>query len=271
MKNTALNKACPVWALPVCVFILVMGFQVLTASASEVESINVMGVIEVSSKSTNTIVGVPWVQLGYATNDAIRVCDLVLTNNLTQGDEIKVYNLDARTANQEYNGWRLGASGWESVTMVNANAVNDSPSPEATGVRRGKAFWLTRQNPMEGTKAVPFYLCGQLVFASAESVSIAAGSTGTPVYMLIAPPFTDDYSLDDIAWDRMTIGEQDTISVPLNTDSGAARIYWYDAAKHKWYYTSTVNRRKVAVYDSKIKAGTGFWYISRGGEGKIKW
>lgn len=252
-------------------FLVAVCSALYSINATAEDSINVFGVLEVHSKATNTIVSVPWVQLGYATNDAIRVCDLVLTNNLSAGDTIVVYDLDTRTENQAYEGWVLSNGGWASIVTVTENEVVDAPKADTARLRRGKAFMLSRRHPIEGGTAVPFYLCGQYTDANADGVEIAAGTMQTPVYHFLAAPYVEDKNLNDIGWNAANIGENDTILLPQNASDGATIIYNFDSSAGKWYYSVKSGRKMVKTYGGTIPAGTGFWYISRGGSMTLAW
>lgn len=235
------------------------------------DSVNVFGVVEVLSKSTNTIVSVPWVKLGVGDDQPIRVCDLVLTNNLSLGDTITVYPVDRRYEAQPFTGWVLAEDGWNSMITVTIDSQYVAPSAENASLRRGKAFCLRRQRPMNGTKAVPFYLCGQFTEAASDTVHIDPGTTNAPIYHLLASPAAEDRKLNDYGWKAAYIGDHDTISVPLNNKNGTARLYWFDREAGKWYYWKDTGWTSEKFYDGVISAGTGFWYISRGGEMTVKW
>lgn len=254
--------------------VLMISSAALTASvgwAGAGDSINVFGIVEVQSKSTNTIVSVPWVHLGEGADRAIQACDLVLTNNLTEGDSLLVYNMDRRYVDQEYTGWALGADGWEPIITVTKDSLAMAPEAENALVKRGKAFWLRRQRPMEGTKAVPFYLCGQYTVNPAESVTIEAGSEEAPAYHLLASPAGVDKCINDYGWQYYNINTNDTITVPLNNVNGTSRLYRYDMEARQWYYTVSSPLGSRKEYNGVINAGTGFWYISRGGRMTVKW
>lgn len=235
------------------------------------DSVNVFGMLEVHSKSTNTIVSVPWVQLGDLSNRPIRACDLVLTNNLSTGDSILVYSLDRRTASQRFVGWTLGANGWESMISVSAESLVLAPDAENTLIRRGKAIWLTRRRPLDdANNAIPFYLCGQYTVNPAEAVKIEPGDEQSPCFHFVACPVAEDRDLNDYGWHPYNIHDRDTIELPLNSANGARERYTYERATNRWYYWSK-GRTKNKVYGGVVRAGTGFWYISRGGRMTIKW
>lgn len=233
------------------------------------DSVNVFGALEVHSKSTNTIVSVPWVNLGPGEERPIRACDLVMTNNLSLGDTILVYNLDKRSIDQQYTGWVLSKTGWESITTVSTDGLSVAPEAELALVNRGKAFWLRRSHPMQGSEAVPFYLCGQYTASAAESVDIDPGSRELPIYHFLASPAGEDKCINDFDWKPYAVNDNDTISVPLNDVKGAFRIYFYDRSVGKWYYK--MPNKNARNYNGIINAGTGFWYISRGGRMTVKW
>lgn len=251
---------------------VIAAFCIGVAFAGAGDSVNVFGILEVSSMSTNTIVSVPWVNLGKGEEKSIRACDLVLTNNLTVGDMIFVYNADRRLSNQEYTGWVLGETGWEGLVNVTENKLYNAPDAENSLVKRGKAFWLQRQRPIEGGKAVKFYLCGQYSENAAEPVLIEPGTKEAPAYHLVACPSGEDRAINDFGWKGYNIDVNDTLEVPQNNINGVKTLYKFDHETDRWYYYKTSAwGGSTKKYDGVAKAGTGFWYVSRGGRMTIKW
>ena len=67
---------------------------------------NVCGLLKITSDLKNTIIGVPWVEVGTTPDADIKVAKLVKTDNLTAGDMLYYYNAGT------WNAWTLGADGW---------------------------------------------------------------------------------------------------------------------------------------------------------------
>ena len=256
---------------------LLMITMLATATAHAVESleysysVNQMGMLQVESSLTNTIIAVPWVDWSADTNAApeIVASNLVKTANLTDGDRLYVFN------NPRYDVYELQNGAWESlktVTAVDGSDVQVSSAEDAATRRlvRGSGLWLKRQKPLdENGKPIYFYLYGQYKPEQLYT-RITAGTYAEPCWNLVAPPGVVNYDLNRITG----AGEKDEIIVP--TDKEPKR-YYYDGG---WYYTTNAvvqvgSRSAVKAIrvtdDTEVPRGTGFWYISNGGSPIISW
>ena len=162
---------------------------------------NVCGLLKITSDLNNTIIGVPWVEVG--TGADVKVAKLVKTDNLTSGDMLYYYE------NGTWNAWTLGANGWEPNTTVTVDGQSVAAPQEAQGIARGKALILERQDLTK-----PFYLYGQFTTAAAAAQTITAGSATAPTYTLLASPKVEafDFNAGKIA----NPGADDEIIIPKN-------------------------------------------------------
>ena len=69
---------------------IALAMMMMGTAAMAVSSSNMFGILRVDSTAEETIISVPWIETAALSGD-IRVCDLVLTSNLTVGDRLLYY------------------------------------------------------------------------------------------------------------------------------------------------------------------------------------
>lgn len=222
---------------------------------------NVCGLLKITSDLTNTIIGVPWVEVG--TGADIKVAKLVKTDNLSEGDTLYYYK------DGTWNAWSLGAQGWQPNTTVTVDGKTVAAPQDAQGIARGQALILERKDVTK-----PFYLYGQFTTAAAAAQSIVAGSATAPGYTLLASPKVEAFDFN--ASGKITNpGADDEIIIPNN--GGESTILTLQDGKWGTRVKNTVKRfgKTVTTYTwteaEPIAAGTGFWYVSKGGAPTINW
>ena len=230
-------------------------------TVSKVSSENTIGVLAVKDAPATTIIGVPWKSL---TEGDIKVDELVRTENLTEGDEIKVYDTTAG----KYKAWTLNENKeWEEVATVSQETTEEPGAATGTTVARGAGVWLTRKNPSE-----PIYLMGQATAdAVGETPVEVPAEAGKEAWTLVASPKVEPVKVADVA-----AGEGDIIRLPT---TGAPKDFKY--RNGKWGYTEyyvddnglTRSRRVETDDKTTIPAGRGFWYINKSTDAnkKIDW
>ncbi len=226
-----------------------------------VESENALGVLACAPSAKTVIVAVPWVG---ADGGDITVAQLFRACDLVDGDQVKCYNPDA----QQYEMWTWSATeGWvANNTVATSGTFTSAPAATVRTLARGAAVWLTRSGA-----AAPFYLCGAFK-ADAATTAIAAGTAAAPVWNLVAPPTLTSFDLNQIA---TGVADGDRILVPM----GATRreysfkngVWGYPKTSTKTIGGETVLTTTRCTTETDIPAGTGFWYISAGGEPTIEW
>ena len=230
-------------------------------TVSKVSSENTIGVLAVKNAPATTIIGVPWKSLE---SGNIKVDELVRTENLTEGDEIKVYDATAG----KYKAWTLNENKeWEEVATVSQETTEDPGAATGTTVARGAGVWLTRKNPSE-----PIYLMGQATADAVEKTPVEVpAEAGKEAWTLVASPKVEPVKVADVA-----AGEGDIIRLPT---TGAPKDFKYRGGK--WGYTeyyvdaNGLTRSQRVETDDKttIPAGRGFWYINKSTDAdkKIDW
>ena len=206
----------------------------------------VMGVADTSS--SNTVVGVPWVNA--------TLSNLVSTATLATGDIIYLYE------GTTWYGYRLNAGVWEPMTTI--GGTDSVGTPDAADIKtlaQGKGLIVQRASNTD-----PIYLCGRYEVATGLNTQIPAGAT-----VLIANPNTV----------AKTIGEGvgsdgDEIRIPLN--GGGLKIYSKQNGVWGTYEESTVTRAgrtkivRTWTQGCSLSAGMGAWYVNKGEtQAEISW
>ena len=232
------------------------GAAALAAKAvSTVASANTFGVLKVESDAKETIIAVPWVEVGIAEANPIAVANLVMTSNLTVGDKLYYYNSDTKT----YLTWQLvesaNAKSWDPLnSVIVSGEVQSGIHAGVQQAPRGSALILERQNPKSNNDAVPIYLYGQYV-SGTTNTTITANS-----WNLIAPPTATDFvvSSENSSTTCMT-GTPATGDYIVLGSNTAKKFKYKDG---KWIWTSKALDVQVPNEYLTIPAGTGAWYVS---------
>lgn len=224
-------------------------------------SSNICGWVQISSDLDAVIIGVPWVEVNSGT--AVKVANLVKTDNLTDGDKLYYYQ------GGTWNCWQLTSGAWQAVTTVENSKITISAAAADQAIARGQALILERSN-----KAVPFFVFGQYTADAAAAQTVTAGTAAAPTYTLLASPKVEAFDLNGTG-KIANVGATDEIVVPKN--GGDQTIYKYK--DNQWGYWGTESmtigtlqvQKQVWKAAPTIPAGTGFWYVSRGGAATFNW
>ena len=256
--------------------------NVYQAITNEIPSTNIIGVLEVNSKLTNTIVAVPWRKLA---SDPVLATDITVSNhvspvNLLEGDSVYALQDGDQYKNSKYEMWVLNKGRqWESVTTVstqpgeaNYSVVEKAPDADKKTFPRGNAVWVTRQSPTDGDAAKPFFLVGQYDPAGVE-IAVAGGAANAPACTQIAiPDYLGTVSINDLNWGVNPV-KNDLITIP--NDGTTVILRWVNGkwGEYKQVYNEALgrNRNTFVPYTDPIPVGTGFWYSRRGGAFSITW
>jgi hypothetical protein len=256
------------------------------AITNEIPSTNIIGVLEVVSPHTNTVVAVPWKQLASSPDLAkdITVSNHVSTVNLTDGDSVyalKDDSISGGEVNSIYEMWTLTNGKWDNVTTVSASGAEMSEASDVKRFPRTKAVWVQRQNPLDKNgEPVPFFLVGQYEYKDVE-IAVAGGSKADPGYTLVSVPSYKDFSINSLDWTGYAATADSTDFVRVVDGSQSLLLKW-SAAQKAWCIEKsggdiTIGKKRIArpgqlvPYETPLKAGTGFWFCRHGGEFTIKW
>ena len=229
-----------------------------------VTSANTFGVLKVTCSAQKVIIATPWVKCATA-DAAVKVTDLVMTDNLTENDAIIVY------VGNEFKGWQLNSSKqWIATAVTGAGGTVTGGDEADAAIARGQAFWFIKSDYTSGD--YDLYLYGQDTTATATS-TIAVGTSANPAYSLLASPNTVAADLNAKNFDG-TRNAADEIRVPRHNLPDL--IYTFKDGQGWGTLTSTQigttgRYKKQWTAGCTIPAGTGFWYVSKGGSGTITW
>lgn len=212
------------------------------------------GLIRVTdTASSNTVIGVPWKNIGDDGN--VTLSNLVSTATLDAGDIVYLYE------GETWLGYQLSASGvWEALTTVNGTDVVSPQAADAKRLVRGTGLIIQRAD-----KTKPIYLCGR---CDSEAVTTAIADSST---VLIANSSDAEVTIGS------TVGAAgDQIRVPLN--GGAMKIYEKDSAKGWGSWEETVTMRNGRPKATRawqngcsFLPGMGGWYVSGTAGTSITW
>lgn len=235
-------------------------------TALAVESSNTFGILKVTipAGQQNTVIAAPWCDAG-ATGDAeksIKVKDIVKTANLTNGDKIYVFN------GNEYSAcFALNNGAWEGAQIVR-EGKDTIEAPDANlAIQRGQAIALCLAAAPTDPKDI--YLYGQYTTVAA-STQIAAGTAEVPAYTLVAPTGTGA----DVVLNAVWVTAQEPSLTPANGDMVFVPGKGYAPYVNNRGFGAISEKFEDGVFKTvftpiAVPAGTGFWYISKGGSGTI--
>ena len=198
-----------------------------------------LGWMRVDSTLPITAVGVPWTDVSDPTAN-VKVADLVKTDNLTDGDNLYVYN------NGTWTFYTLSSGAWVAGTTANSSITATAGNPSEATIARGQALYLERQNP---TTPGYFYVYG------ADGSEITSTTLSGATKYLVASPKAAAFTVTSAKISGAS--NKDVIQVPLT--GGTSRIYQYFKTKNKWRCNG---KWEDETGYEEIPLGTGFWYLA---------
>ena len=211
------------------------------------------GLIRVTdTASCNTIVGVPWKNIGDDGN--VTLSNLVSTANLEAGDIVYLYEDDT------WCGYELSSSGvWEALTTVNGTNIVNPQSADAKRLERGAGLIIQRAHNTN-----PIYLCGRLDDTTPSATAIAANST-----VLFANPLTATKTIS-------SEGANGDKIIVLKNGGGSTIYQKKDGAWGTYVETTTTTSRgtkKIQTWTPgcTLAPGMGAWYQAGEAAASITW
>lgn len=232
------------------------------AASAAVTSENTLCRIEVASGTKNTIVAVPLVKIG--SGDAIPANELVLTDNLSEGDKLLHWN----TNSKKWEAWAVNASGaWGRLTISDQNSTWVTPEASVT-LTRGDAVWVERTQ-VNGS----FYIYGQVTTDAATATTLVRGTAAEPVYTMVGNPLTTDKAVSALTFSGSP-AEGDAIMWGDSSAIGGLKKLTYHGSQWGSFVSTQIEIKGQIVNKTTwqasttdtIPAGQGFWYVSNGGE-----
>ena len=240
-------------------------YRVRNTTVATAETVNQFAIMKIDSRADNTLVALPWKSLGPSATDpdAITAANVVMTNNLSEGDWLIYYN-------GGFKGWRLTGGVWTATTQADVSGLNVSAAAGNASLERGQAIWVVRT----GDKSKPFYLYGQYQ-ATIDSTTVASGGC-----LLANPNAKTDFDLTSGKITGAATG--DAIIVPAATMNTLPTRYecrngvWGTVVKTTTNTgpggePMTTNTWTTTGDVMKIPAGRGFMYQTSSGTPTINW
>lgn len=211
------------------------------------------GILAVSDNaSSNTVVGVPWLNVGTGN---VTISNLISTAGLTNGDGVYLYE------NGTWSGYVLNSSTgvWEPATTIGEDSIVTSTGADAKAVARGTGLIIQRANAN-----ATIYLCGRYTNETITT-TIAANSL-----TLIANPTTSAKTIGDGIG---TVGDE--IRVPQN----GGGLLTYEKRSDGWgteVVTTTTQggrTKKIRTWTTgcELAPGMGAWYKCGATGTSIEW
>lgn len=233
------------------------------AEATTVDSSYILGVMPLQVSGKEVIINIPWIESGKLDN-AVAVSNLVKTAGLAVGDSLLWYD----TSSSGYQGWHIesdnGTNRWVASTTVNMSGESKTVSAGSVELRRGQALILSRAS----SDATTIYIIGQDGSGvETSAVTISAGTTASPSYTLFAPPSVSVQAVNSINWN---ITDPTTVANDYILLSDGSQLRYRESTSgsgsYAWIkYSYGVNGALIKDTAPTIPAGTGAWYVSKGG------
>lgn len=245
---------------------------------NQIISENIIGVMEVESPHTNTVVSVPWKRLASHPTNAtdVTVSTYVSGANLSISDGIY-----ALADNDTYYSWVMdGLSKWKSKDTEGVSpdgsrgVIETSPDANTTELPRGCAVWVRREFPTTDGNTNSFFVIGQY---DTNGVDIAVAG-GDSAYTLMSVPDYHDYCINDMDWSEYAhiSDSRDFIYIVDGTQSFLLKWSGTAWCTEQLKYRVVGGRKRPAgtelvPYRTALKAGTGFWFCRHGLGFSVHW
>ena len=215
-----------------------------------------IGSVAVQGSGVNTIVAVAFKELS-AKDESVSVANIVSTEGLDAGDKVCVY------WNGGFESWTLtvdaqGVKGWaknaKKFSVGSDGNVTESSGAEASEVRPlvGSGIWLRH----EAGGSFTFHLFGAYLVPSATTAAANAKTLmGNPCLTAKTPTITG-----------MSNGD----TIQFATGGNLLNVYTYNGTTKQWDFWNS-NNEPDSTPAPEIPAGSGFWYVSKGGAVTFDW
>jgi hypothetical protein len=215
---------------------------------NEIPSTNIVGVLEIGGAVAQSLVSVPFVELGrdpaIADNYNLGVTNFAYAPLLNAGDAIHAADKDSVWRKWD---WNKAAGKWEGAITVTKNGVLPGIEADDFMLSRTGAVWVSRADVSK-----PLFVIGQYT-ATPVQLTVKGASAGARAYTLVPNFGITAFSVNDYEWGTNP-AEGDEIRL-----SDGRTLTWNG---EKW------GRNEDGLWksDGQIPAGSGFWYV-RSAEG----
>lgn len=233
--------------------------SIAVAAAADTYSPSI-GVTSISLSQKNNVIPVQFTSL--KESGAVKVADLVCTNNIPLSSHLYVYD-------GGYTAWVLQATGWvPTATVSSTEGIDAGAGADTKSLPAGSAIWLSF--PAIPGEAINVSFYGKV--ATSTNTTIVAGSktgsTKNPVSTLVCNPTGGEITGDALV--KMLTSPK---FEPVAND----KIRFDNSTNGEYYIFDGTKWGKLdGNYDfveglPKLDANKGFWYVSLGGQGTISW
>ena len=234
--------------------------SIAVAAAADASYSPSIGVTSISLSQKNNVIPVQFTSLKES-GAAVKVADLVCTNNIPLSSHLYVYD-------GGYTAWVLQATGWvPTATVSSTEGIDAGAGADAKSLPAGSAIWLSF--PVAPVSAINVSFYGKV--ATSTNTTIAAGSkteeTKNPVSTLVCNPTGGDISGEALAGKLVSLNPAvgDKIRFDNSTDG---KYYLFNGTS---WGTFDDNYELFTPGLPTLSANKGFWYVSLGGTGTISW
>jgi hypothetical protein len=227
---------------------------------NELPSTNIVGILEIASSLTNTLVAVPWVSFGDNSdlNDSmpVTISNFVHTSHLANGDALLVANNVGFVYNQW--SWNKTLNKWDTSSTITSRGIVTPSDADKHSLARNSTVWVSRNNPEEK----PFFLIGQYS-SSQVSLTIQAPTDENAMCTLVPNPSMEAVNINSYNWNAKPLAE-DFIRIP--NEKGVPLNLSWNGSEWGRYVKVPGERYSAWKNNEVVPAGTGFWYMRKGGD-----
>lgn len=215
---------------------------------NEISSTNIVGVLEIGGAVAQSLVSVPFVQLGrdpsIADNYNLGVTNFAYAPLLNAGDAIE--SADKENLYRKWE-WNSATKKWEGAITVAKSGVYGAIEADGFTLSRTNAVWVSRSDVSK-----PLFVIGQYT-ASPVELTIKGASQNAKSYTLVPNFGISAFNVNDYEWGSNPVAGDEIRLLDNRT------LTWNG---EKWGRNEDGGWKS----DDQIPAGAGFWYV-RSAEG----
>ena len=238
--------------------------SIVVAAAADGSYSPSIGVTSVPLLQKNNVIPVQFTSL--KESGAVKVADLVCTNNIPLSSHLYVYD-------GGYTAWVLQATGWvPTATVSSAYGIDAGAGASTKDLPAGSAIWLSFPETPGSAINVSFY--GKV--ATSTNTTIVAGTISDPVSTLVCNP-TGATVAGGTLVTKLVSGVEPVKGDKITLVGGSSYSGYYSYSKSGYWMFVTTDGDGVTTATLQdpelpdLAANQGFWYQRRGAAGSIGW
>lgn len=217
-----------------------------------------IGVTSISLSQKNNVIPVQFTSL--KESGAVKVADLVCTNNIPLSSHLYVYD-------GGYTAWELQATGWvPTATVSSTDGINAGAGASTKDLPAGSAIWLSFHETPDSAINVSFY--GKVATSTNTTITAGTKEPKNPVSTLVCNPTGGDISGEALV---------EMLTSPKFSPVANDKIRFDNSTNGEYYIFNGTTWGKLNDNYQFVEglptlyANKGFWYVSLGGAGNISW